>query len=259
MYYMPTSLELRELFHLMFLRHFGDRFPDRNWAVKGGICLRFFHRSQRLSEDMDLDIEPNILVGTLQKGVEHILSGRAFMSNLSSRGITRMEFSAPKQTPTTQRWKISLATGGARPLTTKLEFSRRSRRISCTKGIPSMDVLERHLYPPFTSRYYGAGAMVAQKVAAMADSGRNASRDLFDLDHLLSSLGTGREQYEMLVGKADIRSAIANASRFTWRSFKEEVLPYLEPSVIGSFQGQEGFLALQSRVISALSGEPGSR
>ena len=253
MYYMVTTMDLRELFHLLFLRQFSDRFRERHWAVKGGICLRFFHRSQRLSEDMDFDIEPNVQVGTLQKGVGQILSGGSLKSNLNSRGVTKMEYTSPKQTSTTQRWKVALITGRGHPLTTKLEFSRRIRKVSYTSGLPSPEILERHIYPPFTSRYYGAGAMVAQKVAALADPGRNASRDLFDLDHLLTNLGTGPDQYLNLTEKSVITGAVAQASRFAWRDFREEVLPYLEPEVMESFQKQANFDALQSRVVSTLA------
>jgi predicted nucleotidyltransferase component of viral defense system len=45
-----------EIFHLLFLRAFGARVDKSLFALKGGCNLRFFFKSVRYSEDMDLDI-----------------------------------------------------------------------------------------------------------------------------------------------------------------------------------------------------------
>src|SRR6266852_551726 len=99
---------LREFFHLTFLRLLGLRLAGRAYAVKGGICLRFFHGSPRLSEDIDLDAAAGIRSDTLAKGVDAILNGGALLGHLESRGISRLTVTKPKQTGTTQRWKIAL-------------------------------------------------------------------------------------------------------------------------------------------------------
>lgn len=52
-----SLLEIREVFHLEFLRWFGRKLEGRDYALKGGVNLRFFFRSIRYSEDMDLDIQ----------------------------------------------------------------------------------------------------------------------------------------------------------------------------------------------------------
>jgi len=52
---MYTHLQLREVFHLEFLRWFGKRVRTNYYALKGGVNLRFFFNSFRYSEDMDLD------------------------------------------------------------------------------------------------------------------------------------------------------------------------------------------------------------
>ena len=69
---MDPGFRIRESFHLQLLRLLVPRLASRPYAVKGGICLRFFHRSPRLSEDMDLDIT-GMPVQTLQKNVETVL------------------------------------------------------------------------------------------------------------------------------------------------------------------------------------------
>ncbi len=84
------SFEIREFFHLAFLRQLAHRLADRSYAVKGGICLRFFHRSPRLSEDMDIDIG-GVPVATLANTVERILEGRALAAALASLGVRTIE------------------------------------------------------------------------------------------------------------------------------------------------------------------------
>lgn len=51
-----TSLQIREAFHLEFLRSFGRKLAADRYCLKGGVNLRLFFRSIRYSEDMDIDI-----------------------------------------------------------------------------------------------------------------------------------------------------------------------------------------------------------
>ena len=82
------SFELREFFHLALLRHLATRLSGRAYAVKGDICLRFFHRSPRLSQDIDIDIVSSVHFKTLQNAVDSILKGQAFAATLLQMGIT---------------------------------------------------------------------------------------------------------------------------------------------------------------------------
>ena len=52
---MPTNLEQREAFHLLFLRALVRSMPLESFVLKGGSNLRFFFGSIRYSEDMYLD------------------------------------------------------------------------------------------------------------------------------------------------------------------------------------------------------------
>ena len=111
-----------ELFHLHFVRLLCSG-PDKDrFAIKGGCNLRFFFESVRYSEDLDLDVE-RIPVHTLKEKVGKILEGAALRLPLKSRGISVGEVSAPKQTETTQRWKIGLA---AEPRSLPLHWARSS-------------------------------------------------------------------------------------------------------------------------------------
>jgi hypothetical protein len=46
-----------ELFHLLFLDQLGRKLDKRVYALKEGYNLRFFMKSIRYSEDMDIDIQ----------------------------------------------------------------------------------------------------------------------------------------------------------------------------------------------------------
>ena len=122
---MLSALEIVELFHLHLVRLLCSG-PDKDrFAIKGGCNLRFFFESIRYSEDIDLDVA-RTPVHTLKEKVGKILEGPALLLPLNSRGISVHEVSAPKQTETTQRWKVGLAAEGrSLPLHTKIEFSRR--------------------------------------------------------------------------------------------------------------------------------------
>ncbi len=69
---MWTERQTIEIFHLLFLRAFGARVDKALFALKGGCNLRFFLKSIRYSEDMDLDIQ-TMAVGTLQNNVNRLL------------------------------------------------------------------------------------------------------------------------------------------------------------------------------------------
>src|SRR5215469_10237206 len=94
-----------EIFHLLFLRAFGARVDKALFALKGGCNLRFFLKSIRYSEDLDLDIR-TLAVGTLQNNVNRILETPAFLHMLRVQGIEIARTALPKQTETTQRWKL---------------------------------------------------------------------------------------------------------------------------------------------------------
>lgn len=70
-------------------------------------ALEIFHRSIRYSEDMDLDIH-TMAPRALRSNVETLLAATSFRQSLRAHELEVAEFSAPKQTQTTQRWKVRL-------------------------------------------------------------------------------------------------------------------------------------------------------
>jgi predicted nucleotidyltransferase component of viral defense system len=249
----PRSFESRESFHLALLRHLHARLAGRRaYAVKGGICLRFFHRSPRLSQDMDLDVAPELPVHELQDAVDSVLGGRAFSASLLAQGITRIEVRKPKQTETTQRWKVSLFLGAGEPLPTKIEFSRRNDSIDYATAVPDAGLLWRYRVAPFAARCYGAAAMAAQKLGALAAPSRYAVRDLFDLHHLLRVALVKPRDLAGSVETQTVERAADKVGRFTYGDFKEQVLPYLSGEIMDVYRDAEAFARQKAEVEEAL-------
>jgi len=246
-------MDLREFFHLVFLRQLSQRLSGRRWAVKGGICLRFFHRSPRMSEDLDLDIEPRIGMDALRNAVETSLEGRPTSSALAAKGISGVRATAPKQTRTVQRWKVALLTGGTNPLGTRIEVSRRREDPPFVAGTPGAEILERHALTPFMAHFYGPAEMASQKIAALASPTRTARRDLFDLDHLFTTLMVKPGDLNADRIRGDAATAADKAGGFTYASFREEVLPFLDESMMGLYAHGPAFDALKDRVVAILT------
>ncbi|MBI4064230.1 MAG: nucleotidyl transferase AbiEii/AbiGii toxin family protein [Elusimicrobia bacterium] len=246
------SFYLREYFHLNLLRHLSLRLSGRAYGVKGGICLRFFHRSSRLSEDMDLDILSQVRKETLANAVDLVLSSKPLLASLALQDIVRIEFRRPKQTETTQRWKVELHLSNKSTLQTKVEFSRRSQKIACAAGIPSAELLNQYKMTPFAAQFYDADSMAAQKIKAMASENRNAARDLFDLHHLFFFLSVKPADAARRVSSKEVEQAAEKTARFTYRDFKEQVLNCLTDDLKTLYKNAQAFEKLRDDVEQAL-------
>jgi predicted nucleotidyltransferase component of viral defense system len=73
-----------EIFHLLFLRVFGARVDKALFSLKGGCNLRFFLKSIRYSEDIDLDIQ-TMSAGTLRNNVSRTLEAQPFAQTLRAQ------------------------------------------------------------------------------------------------------------------------------------------------------------------------------
>ncbi len=183
-----TSLQMREVFHLEFLRWFSRKLEADRYCLKGGVNLRLFFKSIRYSEDMDID-----LIGTrvdkVKKTVMDILSVRGFSDSLKSFGIEKVvppDITKAKQTETTQRFKIHLLTSAGEDLFTKIEFSRRGLKGTAVVEPVATPVLRFYKMVPLLVAHYGAGCAVNQKIHALAQRSVLQARDIFDLFWLSS-------------------------------------------------------------------------
>ena len=166
-----------ELFHLQFVRLLCAG-PDKDrFAIKGGCNLRFFFESMRYSEDIVLDVT-RIPVHTLKEKVAKLLAGPALALPLESRGLAIAEVSAPKQTETTQRWKVALSSEGhALPLHTKIEFSRRETADQPRIESIAPAVLAEYGLMPVLAPHYPLAAAMRQKIGTdRTDRGASAGR-----------------------------------------------------------------------------------
>ena len=117
---MPLRSDI-ELFHLLFIKTFLTTQDKSLIVLKGGCNLRFFLGSNRYSEDIDFDVT-TIARDTLKKRVDKVLSSHALRTSLAARKIEIVSHTAPKQTDTVQRWKVTIRAHSF-DIPTKIEFS----------------------------------------------------------------------------------------------------------------------------------------
>ncbi len=222
-----TPLQLREVFHLEFLRWLGRKLEADRYCLKGGVNLRFFFGSIRYSEDMDIDIQ-GTRVEKVKKIVMEILSARGLLDSLRSFGIAKVvlpDMIKAKQTETTQRFKIHLLTSGGEDLFTKIDFSRRGLKGSAVVEPISAQVLRPYKMAPLLVSHYEAAPAVEQKIQALAQRSVLQARDIFDLFFLSSQYDGARRNFQ--AGKAVLEKAHNNIFLVEFPQFRDTVVVYL--------------------------------
>lgn len=237
-----------EQFHILFLDQLGRKLDKRHYALKDGCNLRFYLKSIRYSEDMDIDISV-IPVATLQDCVEHILNGKSFSQILQARGLKVSRYSASKQTETTQRWKMTLESKEqALSLHTKIEFSRRGLDDPVVFEPVDSLLIRTYQMTPFMASHYPPETAFRQKVNALAHRSEPQARDIFDLDHLLRSGVSVRG----MVLPAHWQNACDNAMSISFDVFKAQVLAYLHPDYQVQYNDPTMWDEMVLRVVEAL-------
>jgi predicted nucleotidyltransferase component of viral defense system len=239
-----------EIFHLLFLRAFGARVDKALFALKGGCNLRFFLKSIRYSDDMDLDIQ-TMAVGTLQNNVNRLLETPAFLQALRAQGIELARSAQPKQTGTTQRWKLGLrlADSGTE-IPTKIEFSRRGLDGETAVEPVDPEIIRTYRLYPVIVQHYSVRAAFAQKVSALALREQVQARDLLDLKLLLDAGGAA--QPLLAPATKHLVAAIENALAVDYDAFAGQVLAYLEPEYQEYYGNKKAWNELQEQVINGL-------
>jgi predicted nucleotidyltransferase component of viral defense system len=239
-----------EIFHLTFLRHLESKLDKALLALKGGCNLRFFFKSIRYSEDMDFDVRV-IAKATLQNKINKVLVSDALAHTLRSKGIEILTVSEPKQTETTQRWKLSLrCVGLALPLPTKIEFSRREMVEEVAFEVVDNDLIRAYQFYPIITNHYVVQAAFNQKVNALVHRTETQARDIFDLKLLLDLRADPKKIPGNLKGKLTI--AIENAMGIGFHEFKGQVQAYLMEEYQQYYDSAEVWHGLQQEVIETL-------
>lgn len=213
--------------------------------------MRFFHRSSRLSADMDFDVLSQIGVGTLRKAVDTVLESGALLNNLGVQGILRISATKPKQTTITQRWKVILYPQGE-PIQTKIEFSRRKNEMHYEVGVPHLEIISRYKCMQFAAQFYDGKQMVEQKIKALAAPGRNAVRDLFDLHHLIFGMTIDLAKATEGVDRRELEFAIEKMEDFSFKDFVEQVRPYLTEELVVAYSENKNFERIKNETSGKL-------
>lgn len=216
-----------ELFHLAFLQVLQARLDQARYVLKGGANLRYYFNSVRYSEDIDLDanqVEP----WALTEKVDGVLASPAIDAVLRSGGLAVDGFTKPKQTDTTQRWKVSIAVSGRREtVRTKIEFSHRNGESRYVlEPVASRIVAPYALRAP-TMQHYTAEAATEQKIRALAGRSETQARDVFDLDLLLRRQALTAETINPKI----LTRAAERGLELPFAAFRDQVLPFLDPEV----------------------------
>ena len=246
-----TPRQLAELFHLVFLRALVGKGEDKaRIALKGGCNLRFYFESVRYSEDIDFDVA-GIPKDTL-KNKKRLLRSPLILSPLKSKGIEIREVTAPKQTETTQRWKLGLiAAGSSMPLRTKVEFSRRNVIQGAEFASIGGEMLRPYALPSFLATHYTAHAAISQKIHALAERTEPQARDVFDLNLLFAR----SEAASLFLPEAEKRwlgTAIDHTLDISFDEYRSKVVAYLDPSQLDVYAGRPAWDAMQASVSSSL-------
>ncbi len=247
---MWTDRQAIEIFHLLFLRAFGTRVDKSLFALKGGCNLRFFFKSIRYSEDIDLDIH-TMAVGMLRNNVDRLLAAPAFAQVLRAQGIEVARISLPKQTDTTQRWKLALRiTESGAEVPTKIEFSRRAPGDGQLVEPVDGEIIRAYRLYPVIVQHYGVHAAFAQKVAALALRDEVQSRDVFDLRLLMDAGGAAQPLAEAATDHLSL--AIDHALAVDYDAFAGQVLAFLDPEYQAHYGNPRVWSAIQEQVVDAL-------
>lgn len=252
--------QLTEYFHLIFLDYLGRKIDKRLYTLKGGCNLRFYFKSFRYSEDIDFDVQI-INSATLRKNVATILESKSLAKILQTNEITITNITTPKQTETTQRWKVALKISRTNlDAHTKIEFSRRGKNTgNIFEAIDSSITEQYHLSPIFLS-HYDRPTTILQKVAALAGRNITQARDIFDLYLLIGNqpltifknLSAVIQNQQL---KTQVAQALENLRGIKYQDFQSQVVTYLAAEYQKVYSAPEIWQQIIKQVTQTLLGD----
>lgn len=254
-----TSLQQREIFHFLFLEELLRISEVKLYIVKGGVNLRFFFKSDRYSEDMDIDVLAGG-VSTLKKNGYKLLANPAFIRALRTFGIEQVIINDPsraKHPETTQRFRVQLVTSTGDKLPSKVEFSRRQKSGSDKTefSIIEPEIARHYNRISFKVQHYSGESAAIQKVAALAGRAVTQCRDVFDLELLLKGGHATKAVIQKLVSLDIQKQAISSLQGLTFESFNGQVLEFLDPRVRNFYDSEDVWEEMKQRVSSILTND----
>lgn len=253
---MLSDTEIREVFHFCFLQRLLSIADPGIFVLKGGVNLRFFFKSPRYSEDMDLDVLAGS-VQTLRKNGYKILRDAAFQRSLRVFGIDAIEINDPskaKHTQTTQRFRCALVRESGQRLPAKVEFSRRAGEPGDDAPIESVDAEIALAYRKlaYRCRHYSGSAALAQKIEALAGRALTQARDVFDLAILIQGGHLAVASRQGALAQVPIQDAIECLTSLSWDDFDGQVVEFLDTASREEFGTPAAWNALHMSVFEAL-------
>lgn len=248
-----NQLQMREIFHLEFLRWLARKLKAQYFTLKGGVNLRFFFHSFRYSEDMDLDAQ-GIKKYVLLDAVMGILESVSFRNVLKPFGIEKVippNIAKAKQTETTQRFKIHLISRPGEDLFTKIEFSKRGFKGETTVEPVSDLILREYKMPPLLTPHYTIESAVSQKVSALRGRTITQARDIFDLYILSSQCKPGVEK-AIELNRSALTEAQDKVYAVDFEVFRDTVVSYLSAADRNTYKEKEIWDEIKLKVIHFL-------
>lgn len=253
---MLSDRETVELAHLHFVRLLAAGPAKARYAVNGDCNLRFFLGSARYAEDLDLDVRGGS-IDSLKERVDALLASKTLRETLATVGVGIGRTSAPKQTETTQRWKLEITASGREiPLHTKIEFSRRPDPGTAVLEPVDARLVRHYRLMPMLACHYVLATAIRQKVAALVGRREVQARDVFDLSVLFARAGEALERGEDL--RPPVTAAIDRVWEVSYSDYRGQVVAFLEPEHADAFGGEQAWEAMQLQVVTALEGLRGS-
>lgn len=241
-----SPYDVTEQFHLIFLSQLSKRVAQDLFALKGGCNLRFYFKSIRYSEDIDFNVH-KISVETLRNNVRSIFKSKSFIDTLDAAKIEIVQTSEPKQTDTTQRWKVLLRIDDFdREIPTKIEFSRRDEIKGTVMESVDRDILIKYKLYPISCCHYSRIWAVRQKIDALIGRTQTQARDIFDLALLIHDK-LDLEGYSLSASYK--KEACENALSLSFDDYQGQVVAYLMPEYRSVYGTKQEWNSMVSKVV----------
>lgn len=198
---------------------------DTTLVVKGGWAMRANFGATRMTKDIDLAAAPHASKASIQNRIT-----RALKAVASTGLFKKVEITQPKQTETTQRWKVSADYEGA-PIHLTIEVSKRD--LVPAEYIVDVEISQKD-GRAINVKAYSPAMLAAAKIACILDDKRTAPRDVFDLHLLIENEAAPVEAHlETLLKHKNFNLEFVKdkIESMSWDLVGTELIPFLDPSI----------------------------
>jgi predicted nucleotidyltransferase component of viral defense system len=199
-------------------------------VLKGGMAMRAVFGSLRLTKDIDFDRQPSLSMDSLKTGLPKILVRAA-----ANAGIKQPEADITKLTQTTARARLVGRAPTGEDVRFEVEISGRHEISADWRRRETLTPPASYGMAPFMVESYSSDVLAAMKIAAAMSDARNAPRDIYDLQDLVSAQAN---PVPILAARSTLQAlekirgnALAKLELISFDLAREELLPYLPTDV----------------------------